>query len=173
MLRIIAVMIFAGLIMSACAAQATNPMPQSILPSPRSTDQPTASLPGGSLPPTTVPTPLPTEQAYAPQPGDSALLRQEVFLDSAGVRNLDSDPATFVLDLKGNLPSPCNQLRVQVPPPNAQNQILVEAYSVINPGEMCITIIQPFDLSVMLGKFPGGHYTVWVNGKQVGEFVEQ
>jgi hypothetical protein len=63
--------------------------------------------------------------------------------------------------------------RVVVPAPNGQNQILVDAYSVIKPGEMCITIVQPFDVSVTLGKFPSGHYTVWVKGQQVGEFVEQ
>jgi hypothetical protein len=57
--------------------------------------------------------------------------------------------------------------------PNAQNQIMVELYSLVNPNEICITIVQPFDASVILGKFPGGHYTLWVNGQQVGEFDEK
>jgi hypothetical protein len=173
MVRIILLVALTGLVLSACAAPEAIPMPQPTFPPPQATEQPTASLQGSSPPAPTVPPPLATNQPYAPQPGDSALLRQEVFLDSASVRNLDSDPATFVLDMRGNLPSPCNMLRVMVPAPDGQNQIQVDAYSVINPGEMCITIVQPFEVSVMLGKFPSGHYTVWVNGQQVGEFVEQ
>ena len=173
MVRKILLVAFIGLVLSACTAQVAIPMPKPTFPPPQATEQQTASLPGTSLPSPTVPAPLPTNQPYAPQPGDSALLRQEVFLDSACVRNLNSDPATFVLDMRGNLPSPCNMLRAMVPAPDGQNQIHVDAYSVINPEEMCIAIIQPFDVSVMLGKFPSGHYTVWVNGQQVGEFVEQ
>jgi len=120
-------------------------------------------------PQTTVPVPPPTDQPYAPQPGDSARLRAEVYLDSTEVRNLNSDPTTFALDLRGNLPSPCHQLRVVVSAPNGQNQIMVDVYSVANPDEVCIAMLQPFDTSVILGKFSGGHYTVWLNGEQIGE----
>ena len=161
--RLIFMVIFMGALLAACAPQTTNPGPQTTLPAPQPVD---------TLPPVTVPA-LPTQQPYAPQPGDSALLRQEVFLDSTSLHNLDSDPATFVLDLRGNLPSPCNKLRAVVTAPNAQNQIMVELYSLVNPNEICITIVQPFDASVILGKFPGGHYTLWVNGQQVGEFDEK
>ncbi len=171
--RIIIIVISLGLILAACTPQTVLPVPQATYPVPQPTGQPTASQPGDNVPPTTVPPPLSTEQPYAPQPGDSARLRQEVYLDSSRVHNLSSDPAIIVLDLQGNLPSPCNALRIVVSAPNAQNQIMVDIYSVIDPGEVCITIIQPFNTSVILGKFPSGHYTVWVNGKQVGEFVEK
>jgi hypothetical protein len=165
-------LIFLGLILSACAPQGTVPMPQPTIPPSQSNDQPTASLPGTSLPPATIP-PQPANQPYAPQPGDNALTRQQVFLDTTSVRNLDSDPNTYVLDMRGYLPTPCNKLRVVVAAPNGQNQVMVDVYSVINPDEICIMIVQPLDTSVMLGKFPSGHYTVWINGQQVGEFVEQ
>jgi hypothetical protein len=122
---------------------------------------------------TSTPVLLPTEQSYAPQPGDSALLRTEVYLESSEVRNLNSDPSIIVLDLRGNLPNPCHQLRVIVPAPNGQNQILIDVYSVAKPDEICIAMLQPFDTSVVLGKFPGGVFTVWVNGQQVGEFDAQ
>lgn len=126
-------------------------------------------------PQTTVPVPPPTDQPYAPQPyapqpGDRALLRAGVYLDSTEVRNLNSDLTTFVLDLRGNLPNPCHQLRVVVSETNGQNQIMVDVYSVANRDVVCIAMLQPFDTSVILGKFSGGHYTVWVNGEQVGEF---
>ena len=140
MSRLFLIVLALGLGLSACAPQATVP----VLP--------------------------PSERPYAPQPGDSVLLRTEVYLDSTEVRNLNSEPATFALDLRGNSPSPCHQLRVVVSAPNGQNQIMVDVYSVANPDEMCIVMLQPFDTSVILGKFSGGHYTVWLNGEQIGEF---
>jgi hypothetical protein len=170
--RLIFLVTFTGALLSACGSQATNPVAQTTLPVPQRTGQQTETHPVDTLPPMTNP-PLPTQGPYSPQPGDSSLLRQEVFLDSTSLRNLNSDPATFVLDLRGNLPSPCNKLRAVVPEPNVQNQIMVDLYSLVNPGEVCIAIIQPFDTSVVLGKFPLGQYTVWVNGQQVGEFGEK
>jgi hypothetical protein len=163
---------FMGVFLAACASQATNSVAQPTLSLSQPTGQRTETYPMDTLPPMTNP-PLPTQGPYAPQPGDNSLLRQEVFLDSTSLRNLDSDPATFVLDLRGNLPSPCNKLRAVVPAPNGQNQIMVDLFSLVNPAEVCIAIIQPFETSVVLGKFPHGRYTVWVNGQQVGEFDEK
>ncbi len=124
-------------------------------------------------PGTTAPAPPPTDQPYAPQPGDSTLLRAEVYLDSTEVRKLNSDPTLFTLILVGNLPSPCHQLRAFVSALDEKNQIMVDVYSVVNPDEVCIAMLQPFNASIILGKFSGGQYTVWVNRQQVGEFDGQ
>jgi hypothetical protein len=55
-------------------------------------------------------------------------------------------------------------------PPDDQNQIQVEVYSVIDPEQMCIQVLEPLEANIGLGSFPSGHYTVFVNGEQVGEF---
>jgi hypothetical protein len=116
------------------------------------------------------PTSTPISQPFSPQPGDINFSRGEVFIDSTDLLIMESFPIQIALVLKGNLPTPCNKLRVVTNPPDDQNRIQVEVYSVINPAETCIQVLEPLDANIMLGSFPTGHYSVWVNGKMVGEF---
>ncbi len=116
------------------------------------------------------PLPSPVEQNdYMPQPSDSSMLRGSAFLDAKELLTLESFPLQFMLHLTGSLPTPCNQLRVAVSPPDAENKILVDVYSVSNPDKICVQVIEPFEVNIPLGSFPTGHYSVWVNGKQVAE----
>jgi hypothetical protein len=119
-------------------------------------NQPTAGAPGS--------------QPYAHQPGDEALERGEVFLDSSEVLVMESYPVQIMLTLKGSLPTPCHQLRIKTNPPDVKNRIQVEAYSVVDPAQICTQVLQPFEANLGLGSFPSGHYSVWVNGEMVGEF---
>jgi hypothetical protein len=112
----------------------------------------------------------PMSQPHAPQPGDTALTRGAVYLDSEEIVVMESYPVQITLVLKGSLPTPCNQLRVLASPPDEQNRIQVDVYSVIDPAKICAQVLEPFDTNVGLGSFPSGHYSVWVNGKSVGEF---
>ncbi len=140
---------------------------------------PTNVLP--SLVPTSVVTATPFHQnmpstneppanPYAPQPDDKENSQGNVYLDVAQVRVLESYPVQVVLTLQGNLPTPCDTLRVQVNPPDEQNRITIEVYSLTDPAKMCAQMLKPFDASIPLGSFPAGHYTIWVNGEQIGEF---
>ncbi len=101
--------------------------------------------------------------------GDANLTRAEIFLDSSQVRTLESYPLQFNLNLTGNLPTPCHKLHVDVQDPDAQNQIQVEAYSMVDPEAMCVQVLQPFDVTVSLGSYPPGSYTVLLNGKMIAE----
>ena len=83
---------------------------------------------------------------------------------------MESYPVQIMLALKGSLPTPCNQLRVVDNPPDKQNRIQVEVYSVLDPEQMCAQVLEPFEANIGLGSFPRGHYSVWVNGEMVGEF---
>ena len=112
----------------------------------------------------------PTPQNYSPQPGDAILTRGDVQLDSAEVLVMESYPVQITLVLNGNLPTPCNQLRVTVEPPDEENRIQVDVYSVSDPGQMCTQVLEPFEVNFNLGSFSSGHYSVWVNEKMVGEF---
>jgi hypothetical protein len=110
------------------------------------------------------------QQSYAPQPGDTTLTRGTVIIDSAEILVMESDPVQIMLTLAGSLPTPCNQLRVVNHEPDEQNRIHVDVYSVIDPGQICIQVEEPFEANFGLGSFPSGHYTVWVNGEMVGDF---
>lgn len=150
-LFIITILIFAS---SACLPITGGPVNQN--PS-----YPNPSYPNPSAPQT---------GDFAPQPGDADLLRGEVYLDSTELLTLESFPLQFMLSLKGSLPTPCHQLRVAVSPPDPENIIRVDVYSVTDPDTICIQILQTFEVNFPLGSYPTGHYTVWVNGKQVTEF---
>lgn len=75
------------------------------------------------------------------------------------------------LVIYGNLPDPCHQLRVAVLSPDADGQILVNAYSVSDPETMCIQVIEPFQTSIPLADLVSGDYSVILNGVEVAEFT--
>ena len=122
---------------------------------------------GRWMPPT--PSPAPT-MAYLPLPSDSTLERVDIYPDFANLYISQSTPVQVSLELNGNLPNGCHQLRVNVQPPNDQNQILIEVYSVVDSGAICAQVIKEFEVSVPLGSFPAGHYSVIVNGTEIGQF---
>lgn len=107
---------------------------------------------------------------FAPQADDAQLQRGNFYVEEASLIIRESFPPQIALQLKGNLPTPCNQLRVDVKEPDAENQIRVDAYSVSDPDRACVQVLAPVDEQIELGTFPSGHYTVWVNGEMVGEF---
>lgn len=150
-------MIFAALllVLSACGAG----------------DEPSYPNPSHSYPNPSYPNPSePAGHDIAPKPSDVGLLRGEVYLDSTDLLTMESYPLQFMLVLGGNLPTPCHRLRAVVSPPDAENRINVEVYSVANPDEICIQALEGFDANIPLGSFPAGSYTLWVNGEMVAEF---
>jgi hypothetical protein len=122
-----------------------------------------------AVPPSAAPTP--SGNLYAPQPGDSLLERASFYLDeqATSVTTLESAPLQFMLNLKGNLPTPCHQPRVVVHAPDAANRIIVEAYTLLDPNKMCVQVIDKFEANIPLGSFPHGHYTIWINEIMIGE----
>ena len=162
------------LALSACMSVQTPP------PGKGAASPPTFATPAGNSSPTPDPDPVnpPLLQAtssslpapdYAPRPGDGELARAGVYLDSASLLVQASSPVQFSLALKGNLPTPCHELRVKVDPPDPRNQIMIEVYSVTDPTKICAEMLKPFEQEINLGGFPTGHYTVFVNGKPVGK----
>src|SRR5512138_1990737 len=77
-----------------------------------------------TLPPDTAVTSPPEEtmpahnpNSFAPMPGDANLTRGNVFMQEASLVIRESYPPQIALALKGELPTPCNQLRVQISTP--------------------------------------------------------
>jgi len=109
------------------------------------------------------PSPIPTVL-------DSKSVHGNVYLDSTELLAKESSPKQFTLVLKGNLPTPCDQLQVKASQPDAENKVTVDVYSVTQPDKMCAQVLEPFEENFSLGSFPAGHYTLWVKGKKVAEF---
>jgi hypothetical protein len=132
-----------------------------------------------TLPPDTVVTHVPGDNMpanepslnpLAPKPGDENLTRGNIFISESELVIRESFPPQVSLMFRGDLPTPCHELRAVVNPPDDENKIIVDAYSVVDPNLVCTQVLQPFEEGIDLGIFPTGHYTVWINGEMAGEF---
>ena len=131
----------------------------------KSLDAPVTSPPAGGEPTGGLDSP-----DFFPQPGDINLLRASVTIHSVELLIRESFPPQISLGLKGDLSTPCHQLRVEIHDPDPENKISVDVYSVVDPNKTCIQVLKPIEEYISLGTFVTGHYTVIVNGEKVGEF---
>jgi hypothetical protein len=134
---------------------------------------PTVIYPAPSTPESATPAVPPS--GYEPQPGDDKLTRDKVSLEfeNSGLELSNGSPLQVNLKLVGTLSDPCHQLRVVVTPDNASNKIDVVVYSVYDQNTVCIMVIEPFNVTIPLGTYASGHFTVYVNGTLVGDFDGQ
>lgn len=159
---ILLLIVILTLMACAPAQQPTQDVVETLPPDTAVTSPPEQTPPANE--PTRRPNPL------APAPGDANLTRGEAFVQESSLLIRESFPPQIALSLKGELPTPCHQLRVQVGTPDSNNRIDIEVYSVVNPEMMCTQVVEPFEEMVELGTFPSGHYSVYVNEELVGEF---
>lgn len=105
---------------------------------------------------------------WQPQPGDAILQRGQAFVQRADILVMESFPPQFSLNLRGTLPTPCHQLRVETAAPDDQNVIQVSVYSVVDPNMICVQVLASFEAGVPLQGLSSGRYSVMVNGKEMG-----
>ena len=127
--------------------------------------------------PTATPAPVPPQgnNPYAPQPGDEAMTRGDAEIISSSVLMEGSSPPQISVPLAYRLPTPCHQLRVSISQADSQNRIQLEIYGVAPKDKPCslMALLTPQQTNISLGSFLTGHYSVWVNGQQAGEFDVQ
>jgi hypothetical protein len=114
--------------------------------------------------------PLKFDNPYAPQPGDGDLMAGDIKVDSASVFLAESQPPQVMVQINYFQPTPCYQLRVEASGPDAQNQINLKAYAVAEKDKPCtlMALATPLQASLNLGSLPKGHYTILLNGDQIG-----
>ena len=152
--------------LAACQpAPISAPVPES----PTSSEETTIPAPDSATGSDEMPT-APVENRYAPQPGDQKLISGNVYINEKELLTLESIPLQFLLSISGDLPDPCHQLRVSISPPDSENKIYVEAYTLTDPETMCMQVLKPFDASIPLGSFPAGEYQLFLNGEKIADF---
>jgi hypothetical protein len=111
------------------------------------------------------------DNPYATQPGDTDLIAGDIKVDSASVSLAESQPPQVMVQINYFQPSPCYQLRIEPSGPDAQNQIHLKAYAVAEKDKPCtlMALATPLQASLNLGSLPKGHYTILLNGNQIGE----
>ena len=113
-------------------------------------------------------TPIPP--AYLPLSSDGRLTKAKVMIDSAGLIFTTSEPVQVELILRGYLPTPCHELRIHIPEPDEEGNIMIRIYSLTDPDVLCEQVLRSFHETIILGVYPRGSYLVWINGGVVGNF---
>jgi len=191
----ILVLLFMALLLAACAST-TDSLPNAVTqnpinplltadvpqtyPNPNVGQPTTMPYPSQSTPtPTSAANPTPGENnvippsGYEVQPGDNHFRRDPVELDLVSSQLVITNTLPILVNviLNGNLPDPKHVLRVVVAPADAQNTINIEVYSLVPPGILSLTTVQPFSADIPLGSYTAGLYTVKVNGMELGRFM--
>ncbi|MBM3138456.1 MAG: hypothetical protein FJZ98_09755 [Chloroflexi bacterium] len=100
------------------------------------------------------------DNPYAPLKSDNDLILSPAFLEKA-VWIVEEHR----LNLKGSLPTPCNQLRVSYT--QSKNKLEFEIYSLSNPELICAQMVQPFDVDLFIKDYPQRGINIIVNGHEV------
>jgi hypothetical protein len=123
--------------------------------------------------------PAPVEQppvegpAYSPLdplPDEEKMIRGSISVGTSEIIMMESFPVQVTLNVSGMLPTPCNMPRAEVTEPEENNTIYVEMWTLVEPDAVCIQVLQPFEVSIPLGSYESGTYTVILNDQEVGEF---
>lgn len=135
----------------------------------------------GCIPiPTPTPTPTsappyritPDKNPFEPQLEDVSRQVATVIITSVVFsEQYEYNPPRAAIRFVGNMPSVCNELRIDISEPDKEYNVFIEVYSLINPDVQCDNVFQQFEASVLMGTYSPGRYYVWVNGALAGDFV--
>jgi len=104
--------------------------------------------------------------SFIPRASDDGLARGRAFVDRTEIKGAGTKNAS--LEISGNLPTPCHQLRVKLPDaPDASGALAGEVYSVSERGQICAQVLKPFTATVPLNNAQT-LAKITVNGKAVG-----
>jgi hypothetical protein len=112
------------------------------------------------------------ENPFEPQISDVGRQVATVTITSVSLsERYEFSPPRSMISLVGYMPSVCNELRVNINPPDENYNVFIEVYSLINPDIQCDNVFQQFETSILLGTYSPGRYPIWVNDALVGDFV--
>lgn len=114
----------------------------------------------------------PDENIYIPKLEDVSLQIAGVTITSVSLsESYEYSPPRAILNILGYMPSVCNELRINILPPDENYRVFVEVYSLINKDINCDSVFQQFEANILLGYYSAGRYTVWINESLAGDFV--
>lgn len=113
-----------------------------------------------------------TSESYPPSPGDEELIEDKFYVDKVELRKSTTQADTTDVFVFGNLPTPCNVIRVKVNPPDNNQKIVINLYSVIKEDVICSQQLSPFEgVIASLGGLSSGKYSIFVNDQAAGEIT--
>jgi len=76
-----------------------------------------------------------------------------VTIDGARVVELEGSRSGYGLRITGTMPTPCHELRVEFSDPDEKDQIQVLVYAVSDPGQVCIQVLESFDVTIAIDPY--------------------
>lgn len=116
------------------------------------------------------PQPPAPDEPIGPPASGGGLIQDPAYVDETELLIRESYPLQVALLVRGNKPTPCHELAWEVEGPDEAGRIEVSLYTLTAPDRVCIQVLEPFEVTIELGEYAGGHYTVLLNGQVVGEF---
>lgn len=111
------------------------------------------------------------ENPYAPKPEDLSLQIAGVTITSVNLsERFEFTPPRVLVNFLGYMPGVCNELRINVKPPDENYRVFIEVYSLTDSDTVCEGVFKQFEASIMLGTYSSGRYTIWVNDEPAGDF---
>lgn len=166
--RTIALIILSSLFLAACAATESNAPAEDKGIEPIKSPLPVQHTP--IAPDMTMPETGPEYSPLDPLPDEGKMIRGNLSIGTSEVVLMESFPVQVSLRVSGMLPTPCNLPRAELTGPDKDNKIYIEMWTLTDPDAVCIQVLQPFEVSIPLGSYESGSYTVYMNGEEVGEF---
>ncbi|MBL8050092.1 MAG: hypothetical protein JNM46_02635 [Anaerolineales bacterium] len=112
------------------------------------------------------------ENVYAPRTEDLGKQIAGVTITAVSLsEKYEYSPPRALLNILGYMPSVCNELRVEINPPDENFRVFIEVYSLVNTNINCDNVFQQFEANILFGYYSTGRYTVWINDALVGDFV--
>lgn len=101
-----------------------------------------------------------------PDPTSPGGAGSPVYIDSTEIRYLESFPVQALLVVRGSLPTPCHEAVWEVQ--DLGEAIDVRLWSLADPAQFCIQVLEPFEISIPLGSFESASIPVSLDGELVG-----
>ena len=99
------------------------------------------------------------DDADAAEPGDQA--KGPAFVEEVQFIFLESYPVQVRATIVGTVPTPCHEAVAEVTDTDAgAGTVTVDLYSLADPDEVCAQVLEPFEVTVDVGSFETGDYTL-------------
>jgi len=107
--------------------------------------------------------PFETGEAEEPTPSTGPVVSGPAFVEDVEFVFLESYPVQVRATIRGSLPTPCHQLVWDLEA--TEDGADVEITSAVDPGAVCAEVLEPFEVTIDVGSFETGGYTLIVNGE--------
>jgi predicted small secreted protein len=93
--------------------------------------------------------------------GPGRLQRAAAYVENVQFIFMESYPVQVRATIVGTVPTPCHEAVAEVTATDGDT-VTVDVYSLVDPGAVCAEVLEPFEVTVDIGSFETGDYTLTI-----------